>query len=113
MVDPRQRLLQSSHHLQHVGPGLTDRVGRDDLLALVEDFGAGFPVVQLRTPDVTQVDRNVVAHGHDDVLDVLRRFVLAHRAHDVAPLALVEVAAAEVAVLAVQGRGDLVHRDLT
>ena len=67
-------------------------------------------VNQLGPAEVAEVNGNVVAHGDDDALDVLCLGVLAHRAHDVAALALVEVAAAVVAILPFERGAQRVER---
>ena len=112
LVELLHRLQHAVHDLEDVGARLLRHGHGQHRLALVEDLRVRLAVAQLGPPHVAQVDRHAVAHGDDDVLDVFGRAVLADGAHQVAPLSLVEVATAVVAVLAVDRRGDLAHRHL-
>ena len=99
-VETRDFVLEAGHDLEHIRASLADRVEGDDLLAGAKDFRSGFAVPELGAADIAQIDGDAVANGDNDVLDVFGRPIFADGAHDVAALAFVEIAAAEVTVLA-------------
>jgi hypothetical protein len=101
------------HDLENVGPGFLDDVHGQNLGTLLEHLGKCLAMTELGPGYVPQIDGHAVSNRDHDVVDVFRGLVLAHRAYDVPALPLVEVATRKVVVLAIDGRSQLVHRDLT
>ena len=109
-VQSGDRRLDPVHHLEDVGAGLPDGVDEHHRPAPHVAPGHRLAVAQPRFRHVPQVHRDPAPDGHDDALHVLGRAVLSHRPHHVPALALVEVAAAEVAILPFEGGPELAPR---
>ena len=100
------------HDLEHVSAGFSLGIDGNGGAALLAHRCSGADVAEFSAGDFADLDAGAVATADHDLLDVCGLPVLADGADDIAALALVEGAGADIGVFAGQGLGHVLHGQL-
>ena len=104
LVEQVDLSLHAAHHFDDVGAGFAECVECDRVNAEVAHHAAGLLEADANLGEIANVDGSAVAVGDDGLSHLFGARELSESAHDVAPLALPEVAARAVVVAAAKSR---------